>query len=137
MSNGETLDQLNRRFGGVRTESQVADLTLLAGSLKDLHGAAGPKDLIHLFHLCHTMKLVQIEAVGSKALQRPVQFLLNPGGVAPACLAREEQLVAAPFKCWTKFLLRVAVGGTEVEVVDAPIYRISDQAVSLRFAAYF
>ena len=77
------------------------------------------------------MELEEVEMVRAQALQRALEFRFRLRARVLAALAGEEGVLAVRLQRRAELHLRVAIGGRDVEVVDAAFHRPGHGAVRL------
>ncbi len=129
----EAVKQGECRFLGVGGEADVPDLSFLARLYERLEGPRRREDLLHFFHPCNSVELVEVEMIRSQPLERSLEF--GPGAlcITRHRLAGEKGLAPPRPERWSEFCLgfAVAVRGGDIEVVDPFVEHLSDNPVRL------
>src|SRR5579871_2780781 len=116
----------------MRAEAEIAHKSGFSSLQKRLHRASRREDGVHLFGFRQGMQLVEVEMIGMKMAQRAMQ--LFPGSVRRALhsLAREKNVLPEAFQGRTEPFLRLlvpAIAGSDVEIVDSPLDRLSHDRI--------
>jgi hypothetical protein len=93
--------------------------------------SSGGDAVLRLFHAAYRVKLEQVEAVGAESPQRITHLLRRLRPAAVRGLACQEDLVPQSDEGWSQLLLRVAVGGRDIVVVDPAVERLARPPVCL------
>ena len=107
-----------RRVDSVTGDPDIFEQALPARLLKGFQCAAFHRNGIQLLHFCDSMKLVQIQLVCLKPLERLAKLVPGPLLGSLLSLASQEEALAFPLHPRADPILGVAVGWGNVDVVD-------------------
>ena len=119
-----------RGFDGVRRETDEADFAFLARGFEGFHGAVGGEDLVELGHFGEGVELVEVEVFGAQSFQRALEFLARAVTSSFLRFAGEKTAGAVGLERGAEAILRVAVAGGDIEIVDAATEGFGDEIVS-------
>lgn len=107
-------------------EADVADFAFLLRGLHGLHRTARSEDFVQLSHFGEGVELVEVHVIGLEELQGIFQLFAATVAGAVFGLAGEEDAVAIGGEGRAEALLRIAVAGGDVEVIDAAVHGFGD-----------
>ena len=113
----------------VAGDADERDQALAAGLDRRLQRAAGAERDVPLDHVDEVVELDRVDVVDAEPLERAVDLLLRLRVGALAGLGRQEELVLREPRGDPQ--LRVAIGGGDVDVVDAVLEQQLERAVRI------